>query len=194
MKGGSSSSKYTTSTTKTKAAKYDDIQGIEDMVQLLWSPVKWYDYGNLEEIEVRRKDLQLYKFMEGDFSRLNLRDIEDMLLLLVQKKLSNLERDVIFNLNVALWMFTRCVVILKWVEDLQLGVKNYQKKLNITKMETFMTLTYVRNVLHDIASNLRMNYSHHNQGHRQAATRKKVDVDFGEVRWWERIRRRLQAA
>ncbi|GJZ78430.1 hypothetical protein Tco_0643267 [Tanacetum coccineum] len=29
LKGGSSSRKYTTSTTKTKAAKYDDIQGIE---------------------------------------------------------------------------------------------------------------------------------------------------------------------
>ncbi|GJS31329.1 hypothetical protein Tco_0491949, partial [Tanacetum coccineum] len=35
LKGGSSSSKYTTSTTKTKAAKYDDIQGIEDMVLTL---------------------------------------------------------------------------------------------------------------------------------------------------------------
>ncbi|GJU58710.1 hypothetical protein Tco_1236476 [Tanacetum coccineum] len=39
LKGGSSSKKYTTSTTKTKAAKYD-IPGIEDMVPLLWSPVK----------------------------------------------------------------------------------------------------------------------------------------------------------
>ncbi|GJT46085.1 hypothetical protein Tco_0954800 [Tanacetum coccineum] len=75
--------------------------------------------------------------MEGDFPRLNLRDIEDLLLLLVQKKLSNQEKDVIFNLNVALWMFTRCVVILKRVEDLQLGVKSYQKKLNLTKPDTF---------------------------------------------------------
>nr|GEY52784.1 hypothetical protein [Tanacetum cinerariifolium] len=33
LKGGSSSRKYTTSTTKTKDAKYDDIQGIKDMVQ-----------------------------------------------------------------------------------------------------------------------------------------------------------------
>nr|GEU57825.1 hypothetical protein [Tanacetum cinerariifolium] len=35
LKGGSSSRKYTNSTTKTKAAKYDDIQGIEDMVPSL---------------------------------------------------------------------------------------------------------------------------------------------------------------
>ncbi|GJV96582.1 hypothetical protein Tco_1548159 [Tanacetum coccineum] len=40
LKGGSSSSKYVTSTTRTKAAKYDNIEGIEDMVPTLWSPVK----------------------------------------------------------------------------------------------------------------------------------------------------------
>ncbi|GKB71813.1 hypothetical protein Tco_0933225 [Tanacetum coccineum] len=40
LKGGSSSRKYTTSTTKTKASKYDNIQGIKDMVPSLWSPVK----------------------------------------------------------------------------------------------------------------------------------------------------------
>ncbi|GJU32233.1 hypothetical protein Tco_1175822 [Tanacetum coccineum] len=161
--------------------------------------MKWYDYGYLEEIEVRREDQQLYKFKVGDFPRLHLHDIEDMLLLLVQKKLSNLERGVIFDLGVALRMFTRRIVILKRVEDLQLGVKSYQKKLNITKPETFKsdisnripytaynnppgiiyedkykrnilmrtdelykfsdgTLTSVRTVLHDIASNLRMDY------------------------------------
>ncbi|GKE59384.1 hypothetical protein Tco_1498569, partial [Tanacetum coccineum] len=158
LKGGSSSRKYTTSTTKTKAAKYDNIEGIEDMVQTLWSPVKpshdvfstkriiavthvkvvkKYDYGYLDEIEVRREDHKLYKFKEGDFPRLNLRDIEDMLLLLVQKKLSNLEKDDLFDLNVALWMFTRRVVILKRVKDLQMGVESYQKKLNITRPKTF---------------------------------------------------------
>ncbi|GKB50928.1 hypothetical protein Tco_0901681 [Tanacetum coccineum] len=66
----------------------------------------------LEEIVVQKEYQKLYKFKEGDFRRLNLRDIEDMLLLLVQKKLSNLERDVIFDLNVALQMFTKRVVIL----------------------------------------------------------------------------------
>nr|GEU37283.1 reverse transcriptase domain-containing protein [Tanacetum cinerariifolium] len=169
LKGKSSRRKYTTSTTKTKAAKYDNIEGIEDMVPKLWSPVKvdydkfslsgishwgpkrqefygyasnrvskhevlskkrviavthvkvikWYGYGYLEEIIVRREDQTLHKFKEGDFPRLNLRDIEDFMLLLVQKKLFNLEQDVIFDLNVALRMFTRCIVILKRVEDLQ---------------------------------------------------------------------------
>ncbi|GJX34546.1 hypothetical protein Tco_0246103 [Tanacetum coccineum] len=40
LKGGSSSTKYITSTTKTKAAKYDNIEGIKDMVRTLWSPVR----------------------------------------------------------------------------------------------------------------------------------------------------------
>ncbi|GKF84053.1 hypothetical protein Tco_0248951, partial [Tanacetum coccineum] len=34
-------------------------------------------------------------------------------------------------------MFTRRIVILKRVEDLQLGVESYQKKLNITRPQTF---------------------------------------------------------
>ncbi|GJV31908.1 hypothetical protein Tco_1392308 [Tanacetum coccineum] len=113
--------------------------------------MKWCNYGYMEEIEVRQEDHKLYKFKEGDFPRLNLRDIEDMLLLLVQKKLSNFEKDDLFNLNMALQMFTRRVVILKRVEDLQLGVESYQKKLNITMPETFR-------VLHDIASSLEMDY------------------------------------
>ncbi|GJW01560.1 hypothetical protein Tco_1556811 [Tanacetum coccineum] len=133
--------------------------------------MKWYDYGYLEEIEVRREYHMLYKFKEGDFPRLNLRDIKDMLLLLVQKKLSNLDKDDLYDLNVALRIFTIRVVILKRVEDLQLGVESYQKKLNITRPETFRlmrsdelykfydgTLTFVRRVLHNIASSLEMDY------------------------------------
>ncbi|GJS57143.1 hypothetical protein Tco_0651927 [Tanacetum coccineum] len=53
------------------------------------------------------------------------------------ENLANLERDVIFDLNVALRMFTKSIVIQKQVEDLQLGVESYQKKLNITRPETF---------------------------------------------------------
>ncbi|GKE03246.1 hypothetical protein Tco_1395264 [Tanacetum coccineum] len=55
--------------------------------------MKRYDYGHLDKIEVRREDQQLYKFKEGDFLRLRLQDIEDILLLLVQQKLANLMID-----------------------------------------------------------------------------------------------------
>ncbi|GJR42863.1 hypothetical protein Tco_1310966 [Tanacetum coccineum] len=123
-----------------KAAKYD-LQGIEDMVPNLWSPIKvaynrhallgtphwrskrqtfygyasnrvskhdvysakrtlalinvkvnvWYGYDHLEEIEVRRSNQQLYKFIKGDFLRLHLNEIEDMLILIVQNRLFNLK-------------------------------------------------------------------------------------------------------
>ncbi|GJW85262.1 hypothetical protein Tco_0158407 [Tanacetum coccineum] len=74
--------------------------------------MKKYDYGHQEEIEVHRDDQKLYTFKEGDFKRLHLQDIEDMLLLLTYYHS-------------------------KGVEDLQLGVKSYQKKLNLTKPNTY---------------------------------------------------------
>ncbi|GKE83725.1 hypothetical protein Tco_1557467, partial [Tanacetum coccineum] len=64
-----------------------------------------YGYRYLKDIVVRRADNDLYRFKEGDFPRLCINDIEDMLLL-------------------------------KRVEDLQLKVKSYQKKINVTKPET----------------------------------------------------------
>ncbi|GKE68848.1 hypothetical protein Tco_1526920, partial [Tanacetum coccineum] len=64
--------------------------------------MKKYDYGHLEEIEVHRDDQKLYTFKEGDFKRLRLQDIKDMLLLLVQQKLTNLIIDERYTLNVAL--------------------------------------------------------------------------------------------
>nr|GEU71959.1 hypothetical protein [Tanacetum cinerariifolium] len=113
--GGDLSRRYLTSMTKTKGATYE-LKWIEDLVPELWSSVQlkndkqaylgtshlgsqtpkllWmYDYGHLEEIEVRRVDQKLYTFREGDFKRLHQQDIEDMLLLLVQQKLTNLRID-----------------------------------------------------------------------------------------------------
>ncbi|GKE11237.1 hypothetical protein Tco_1414788 [Tanacetum coccineum] len=60
-----------------------------------------------------------------------------MLLLLVQQKLTNLTIDKRYDLNVALCMFTKWIVIQRRVEDLQLGVKSYQKKVNLIKPDTF---------------------------------------------------------
>nr|GEX58562.1 hypothetical protein [Tanacetum cinerariifolium] len=106
---------YTTSITKTKAARYE-IKGIKDM---------------------------LYKFKEGDFMDLHLNDFEDMLLLVVQHKLFHLNESDIFDFIMALRMFTRSLVIKKCVEDLQLGVENYKKKLNITApQKTFLEIEF----------------------------------------------------
>nr|GFC99789.1 hypothetical protein [Tanacetum cinerariifolium] len=73
--------------------------------------VEWHNYKHLDCFSVRRDDDKIYKFKEGDFKRLRLQDIEDMLLLLVQWKLSNLTVEERFAFNVSLRMFTRSIVI-----------------------------------------------------------------------------------
>nr|GEV67954.1 hypothetical protein [Tanacetum cinerariifolium] len=73
------------------------------------------DWNNPEDLQIVKfkegDDDKLYKFKEGDFNRLRIQDINDMLLLLIQGK---------------------CV------EDLQLGFKSYQKKINLTKPDTYI--------------------------------------------------------
>nr|GEX11228.1 hypothetical protein [Tanacetum cinerariifolium] len=152
LRGGASSRKYTTSVTKTKAVDYRNIKWIEDLESALdvnskrriiaitdLKIVEWYSYKHLDWITIRHDDDKLYKFKEGDFKRLRLQDIEDMLLLLVQGKLSNLTIEERFAFNVSLRMFTRSIVIQRRVEDLQLGVESYQKRLNLTKPDTYQS-------------------------------------------------------
>nr|GEW53235.1 hypothetical protein [Tanacetum cinerariifolium] len=103
LRGGASSRKYTTSITKTKAADYGHIKWIEDLI------VEWHSYKHLDWITVQRDDDKLYKFKEGDFKRLRIQDIKDMLLLLVQGKLTNLTVEERFAFNVSLQMFTRSI-------------------------------------------------------------------------------------
>nr|GEV13475.1 hypothetical protein [Tanacetum cinerariifolium] len=97
----------------------NDVYSIKRIIAVTSLKImKWYDYGHLEKIEVCREDQQLYKFKECDFPRICLQDIKDMLLLLVQQKLTNLTIDERYDLNVALCMFTRRIVIQRRVEDL----------------------------------------------------------------------------
>ncbi|GJW11141.1 hypothetical protein Tco_1576968, partial [Tanacetum coccineum] len=119
LSGGVSSRSYATTETKTKAADYGHIKWIEDFVP--------------NSIN----DDNLYSFKEGDYNRLRLQDIKDMLLLLVQGKLTNLNVEERQALGVSLRMFTRSVVLRRRVEDLQLGVESYQKNLNLTRPDTY---------------------------------------------------------
>ncbi|GJR14930.1 hypothetical protein Tco_0797582 [Tanacetum coccineum] len=155
LSGGVSSRTYTTLVMKTKAADYGHIKWIEDLVPNIMESardvyskrkiiaviklqiVEWHTYKHMDWITVRRDDEKLYTFKEGDFNRLRIQDIEDMLLLLVQGKLTNLTIEERLGFNVSLRMFTRRVVIQRRVEDLQLGVESYQKKLNLTKPDTY---------------------------------------------------------
>nr|GEW99815.1 hypothetical protein [Tanacetum cinerariifolium] len=79
--------------------------------------VEWHNYKNLDWITARIDDDKLYKFKEGDFKRLRIQDIKDMLLLLVQGKLTNLTVEECFAFNVSLRMFTRSIVIQRCVEN-----------------------------------------------------------------------------
>ncbi|GJV57155.1 hypothetical protein Tco_1458160 [Tanacetum coccineum] len=131
LKTGNSERKCTALITKTKAAMYE-LEGIEEMIPRLWSSVKVACDKDVALVVIRA-DQKEYTFKEGEFPRLHLNDIEDMLLLHVLNKLFNLPGDDMINLVIALRMFTRRIVIQKRVEDVQLGVESYQKKLNLTK-------------------------------------------------------------
>ncbi|GKA36005.1 hypothetical protein Tco_0722496 [Tanacetum coccineum] len=54
--------------------------------------VDWHNYKHLDWITVRKDDDKLYKFKEGDFNRLCIQDIKDMLLLLNKDKKNRLMR------------------------------------------------------------------------------------------------------
>ncbi|GJY41549.1 hypothetical protein Tco_0428819 [Tanacetum coccineum] len=122
------------------------VMSIKDMVLNIWVPGKVaYDKHALWGIshwrEQRksfygRADNVLYRFKEGDCPRLRVNDIEDMLLLVVHNRLINISGDDVSDFAIALRMFTRSLVIKKRVEDLQLGVKSYQKKINVTRPQT----------------------------------------------------------
>nr|GEW20329.1 hypothetical protein [Tanacetum cinerariifolium] len=120
--------------------------------------VERHNYKHLDWIMVRRDDDKLYKFKEGDFKRLRIQDTEDMLLLLVQGKLTNLTVEELFAFNVFLRMFKRSIVIQRHVEDLQLCVESYQKKLNLTNPDTDGTLNDIRTALHDRLKGIQMKY------------------------------------
>ncbi|GJW99726.1 hypothetical protein Tco_0183640 [Tanacetum coccineum] len=111
LRAGSTNRKYTTSTTKTKAAKYE-LEGIEDMVPKLWSPIKIaYD-------KVSRHDV---------YSTMRIMSVTSVTVdkwygygrLWCEEQIRNFTSS---------WK--------KRVEDLQLGVESYQKKLNISKPHT----------------------------------------------------------
>ncbi|GJU83425.1 hypothetical protein Tco_1285790 [Tanacetum coccineum] len=114
LRGGVSSRKYSTSVTKTKAADYGHIKWIEDLVpNSMWESNDCQKYDN-----TAHWNHTLGAKSEG-------------------RKVTNLSVEERIAFNVSLRMFTRRVVIQRRVEDLQLGVESYQKKLNLTKPDTY---------------------------------------------------------
>ncbi|GJX85371.1 hypothetical protein Tco_0421054 [Tanacetum coccineum] len=146
IKGGSSSRKYTTSITKTKAADYGHVKWIEDKIpKSTWSSVHVvYDkhaYWGTHHWGPKRQRFYGYatnmETSEDIYSRHMIIAVTSLKIMEFVGKLTNLNVDERFALNVALRMFTRRIVIQERMEDLQLAIESYQKKINLTKPDTY---------------------------------------------------------
>nr|GEU45544.1 hypothetical protein [Tanacetum cinerariifolium] len=182
--------------TKTKATDYGHIKWIEDLVpRTMWSqvPVSYDKHALWGISHWGRKRQQFYGFavnresdrdvyskrriivvtelqIEGDFKRLRIQDIEDMLLLLVQGKLTSLTVDERFALNVNLTKSDTYRLDLKRKEayttysnPIGFIYKNKDKQnrlMRIDELHKFSdgTLNDVRTALDDRLMGIRMQY------------------------------------
>ncbi|GKD37412.1 hypothetical protein Tco_1257619 [Tanacetum coccineum] len=145
LQGGVSTMTYTTSIAKTKATQYD-LPSIEDMVPNIW----------ITRVEIMRK--HGYGYLKEIVVRRSDND------LYIFKEGPRLRINDIEDM-----------LLLKRVEDLQLGIESYQKKINVTKMITTKpgiklmrsnelykfsdrTLAGLRTSLDDITKNIHMEY------------------------------------
>ncbi|GJR63825.1 hypothetical protein Tco_0009890 [Tanacetum coccineum] len=146
------------SISKLKAAYYPDF-GLEELVPSLWIERKRdydisaayvrshmrilsvvslktfsrYGYTYLKEIVLRRADYKEHKISEADFKNLHLNDFKDLYLLHLQGKLNHLSGADKVHLFNAVNLWIRNIVIRQRMDDLQLRIKSYQMKLNLTQ-------------------------------------------------------------
>nr|GEX15968.1 zf-CCHC domain-containing protein/UBN2 domain-containing protein [Tanacetum cinerariifolium]GEX15971.1 zf-CCHC domain-containing protein/UBN2 domain-containing protein [Tanacetum cinerariifolium] len=115
------------------------------------------------EIQVRRSDQKLYTFKEGDFPQLHINDIEDMLLLVVQNRLFNLKGDVIVHFTAALYLFRRSPYTTPSNPQGVFYEDKLNRKILMRSDELYKfsdgTLQSIQDILHDMATNLRMGYN-----------------------------------
>nr|GEX62145.1 hypothetical protein [Tanacetum cinerariifolium] len=93
-----------------------------------------YGYTFLKKILLHRVDYNEYKISEVNFKNLHLNDFEDLYLLYLQGQLNHLSSADKVHLFNAVNLWIRNIVIRKRVEDLQLRIKSYQTKLNLTQL------------------------------------------------------------
>ncbi|GKC23965.1 hypothetical protein Tco_1026115 [Tanacetum coccineum] len=170
LQGGILTMTYTTSTTKTKAAKYD-LPGIEDMVPNIWSPVKVaYDRYALWGISHwRQQRKSFYAYAKGMQSRGDVYSTK-RILAVTHNRLTNLSGDDVSDFAIALRMFTRSLVIQKKrhpytpYKDPQgfIYVDDYKRNRLMPSDELYKfsdgTLTRLLSLLEDITKNIDMEY------------------------------------
>nr|GEW13919.1 hypothetical protein [Tanacetum cinerariifolium] len=153
LHGGALSRKYTTYVTKTKAADYGHIKWIADLVpRTMWiqEPVGYDKHALWEISHWGRKRQQFYGFAVNQESA---RDVYSKCRIIAVTELKIVEWHNYKHLD---WIMVRRDddKLYKFkegdfkrlriqdiedmcMEDLQLGVESYQKKLNLTKLDTY---------------------------------------------------------
>ncbi|GJT34859.1 hypothetical protein Tco_0925278, partial [Tanacetum coccineum] len=136
---------------------------------LLIHPILAYQFLYFLDIShcLRRADNVLYRFKEGDFPRLWINDIEDMLLLVVQNRLTNLLGDDVADFAIALRMFTKSLkksprtLLTKQPQGI-IYVDNFKRNKLMRSDELYKfsdgTLTRLLSSLEDITKNIDMYY------------------------------------
>nr|GEZ67830.1 hypothetical protein [Tanacetum cinerariifolium] len=100
---------------KGTRSNYAELEyNFKECYNALSEKLDWNNPKGVTQVEVMRKHGYVY-----------LREIEN--------RITNLSGDDVSDFAIALQMFTRNMVIQRRVEDLQLGDKSYQKKINVTK-------------------------------------------------------------
>ncbi|GJS65950.1 hypothetical protein Tco_0680514 [Tanacetum coccineum] len=98
-------------------------------------------YGNTYSLKRARDDKDndedpSARSNRGLKKRKTSKDYEPTKVILVENRLTNLSSDDVSDFALAIQMYTRSMVIQERVKDLQPGVKSYQKRINVTKLET----------------------------------------------------------
>nr|GEV90426.1 hypothetical protein [Tanacetum cinerariifolium] len=154
LRGGSSSRKYTTSVTKMKASDYENIKWIEELVpRSMWiqEPINYDKHALWGVSHWGRKCQQFYGFAVNRESALDVYSKRRIIAITDLKivewhSYKHLDWITVRRDDGKLYkfkecdfkrMFTRSIVIQRLVEDHQLGVKSYQKRLNLTKPDTY---------------------------------------------------------
>nr|GFA13061.1 hypothetical protein [Tanacetum cinerariifolium] len=132
---------------------YEHIKWIEDLVpRTMWikEPINYDKHALWGVSHWGRKLQQFYGFAVNRESTLDVYSKRRIIAVIDLKivewhnykhldwiLLSNMTVKECFAFNVSFRMFTRSIIIQRRMEDLQLGVESYQKRLNLTKLDTY---------------------------------------------------------
>ncbi|GJZ90023.1 hypothetical protein Tco_0661950 [Tanacetum coccineum] len=87
-----------------------------------------HEHKFITEIVVRKANGCIMSFTDSNYKNLNKNDIKDMYLLIINHKVDDYAKTLLWSLSV----FIRSTVIWERVYDFQLGVESYQQQVNLT--------------------------------------------------------------